>query len=207
MKDEFRGMVISLAGALIFFGAAFWVLDLGGIWSFFLGALVYGGLLLLTKPRRRLGGIDVEQIPGGEQLEEKLMEAREDFRRIGAAMEAIQDDRLRESSRELHKKAGSILKYLVEHPGKIMEARRFIDYYQDTASSLLEKYVKLQETGLGSREAERLKVQTTQALLTLNRAFEGQFEKLMGNELMDMEAEIRLLKQTMEMEGYEEENH
>ena len=72
MKDEFRGMVISLAGALIFFGAAFWVLDLGGIWSFFLGALVYGGLLLLTKPRRRLGGIDVEQIPGGEQLEEKL---------------------------------------------------------------------------------------------------------------------------------------
>ena len=175
MKDEFRGMVISLAGALIFFGAAFWVLDLGGIWSFFLGALVYGGLLLLTKPRRRLGGIDVEQIPGGEQLEEKLMEAREDFRRIGAAMEAIQDDRLRESSRELHKKAGSILKYLEEHPGKIMEARRFIDYYQ--------------------------------ALLTVNRAFEGQFEKLMGNELMDMEAEIRLLKQTMEMEGYEEENH
>lgn len=149
----------------------------------------------------------MEQIPGGEQLEEKLMEAREDFRRIGAAMEAIQDDRLRESSRELHKKAGSILKYLEEHPGKIMEARRFIDYYQDTASSLLEKYVKLQETGLGSREAERLKVQTTQALLTLNRAFEGQFEKLMGNELMDMEAEIRLLKQTMEMEGYEEENH
>ena len=64
MQDEFRGMVISLAGALIFFGAAFWVLDLGGIWSFFLGALVYGGLLLLTKPRRRLGGIDVEQIPG-----------------------------------------------------------------------------------------------------------------------------------------------
>ena len=94
-----------------------------------------------------------------------------------------------------------------EQPGKIMEARRYIDYYQDTASSLLEKYVKLQETGLGSGEAERLKVQTTQALLTLNRAFEGQFEKLMGNELMDMEAEIRLLKQTMEMEGYEEENH
>ena len=67
--------------------------------------------------------------------------------------------------------------------------------------------MKLQETGLGSGEAKRLKVQTTQALLTLNRAFEGQFEKLMGNELMDMEAEIRLLKQTMEMEGYEEENH
>ena len=85
MKDEFRGMVISLAGALIFFGAAFWVLDLGGIWSFFLGALVYGGLLLLTKPRRRLGGIDVEQIPGGEQLEEKL----EALKRFPVGTEAL----------------------------------------------------------------------------------------------------------------------
>ena len=43
--------------------------------------------------------------------------------------------------------------------------------------------------------------------MTLNRAFEGQFEKLMRNELMDMEADLRLLKQTMKMEGYEEESH
>ncbi len=35
---------------------------------------------------------------------------------------------------------------------------------------------------------------------------EGQFEKLMENELMDMDVEIRVLKQTMEMEGYEEKN-
>ena len=94
-----------------------------------------------------------------------------------------------------------------ENPEKITEARRFIDYYQETASSLLEKYVRLQESGLGSKDAVRLKSQTRQALLTLNRAFEGQFEKLMRNELMDMEADLRLLKQTMKMEGYEEESH
>ena len=37
-------------------------------------------------------------------------------------------------------------------------------------------------------------------------SFEKQLEKLMQNELFDMEADIRLLKQTMKMEGYEEEN-
>ena len=36
--------------------------------------------------------------------------------------------------------------------------------------------------------------------------FDNQFEKLMENELMDMDVEIRVLKQTMEMEGYEEKN-
>ena len=47
---------------------------------------------------------------------------------------------------------------------------------------------------------------TKQALLALNRAFTGQFEKLMQNELMDMDADIRLLKQTMKAEGYEEDD-
>ena len=51
-----------------------------------------------------------------------------------------------------------------------------------------------------------LMTQTRQAMETLNRAFEKQLEKLMQNELFDMEADIRLLKQTMKMEGYEEEN-
>ena len=207
MNKEIRAIGVSLAAALAFFGLAFWGLRLSWLLSLILVALLYGGLLLLTKPRRRIGGIDVEEIPGGEELEEKLSQAREDFKRIGEAMEEIEDEELFADSRKLHQKAGNILKFLEENPEKITEARRFIDYYQETASSLLEKYVRLQESGLGSKDAVRLKSQTRQALLTLNRAFEGQFEKLMRNELMDMEADLRLLKQTMKMEGYEEESH
>lgn len=86
-----------------------------------------------------------------------------------------------------------------------MLARQFIDYYQDMASRLLDKYVKLQERGLDTEKTTELKEQTGKALLALNRAFEGQFEKLMQDEIMDMDADIRLLKQTMRMEGYEEE--
>ena len=207
MNKEIRAIGVSLAAALAFFGLAFWGLRLSWLLSLILAALLYGGLLLLTKPRRRIGGIDVEEIPGGEELEEKLSQAREDFKRIGEAMEEIEDEELFADSRKLYQKAGNILKFLEENPEKITEARRFIDYYQETASSLLEKYVRLQESGLGSKDAVRLKSQTRQALLTLNRAFEGQFEKLMRNELMDMEADLRLLKQTMKMEGYEEESH
>ena len=85
-----------------------------------------------------------------------------------------------------------------------MLARQFIDYYQDMASRLLDKYVKLQERGLDTEKTTELKEQTGKALLALNRAFEGQFEKLMQDEIMDMDADIRLLKQTMRMEGYEE---
>ena len=135
-----------------------------------------------------------------------MEEAREDFESIRVSMDSIEDPELKKESERLHRTAGTILAYLEENPQKIPQARRFIDYYQDTASALLKKYVKLQEKGLRTREAMALMTQTRQAMETLNRAFEKQLEKLMQNELFDMEADIRLLKQTMKMEGYEEEN-
>lgn len=203
MKNIMKSMTRSLGAAILFFAVTCWGLKWNVAVSGILAALLYASVLLLTKPRRQIGGIDVELLSGGPALEAKLAEAREDFESIGNSMNSIQDAELKEESRKLLKTAGSILSFLEEHPEKIMEARRFIDYYQDTASKLLEKYVNLQKSGLGTEDVVQLKDRAKQALLTLNRAFEGQFEKLMQNELMDMDADIKLLKQTMRMEGYE----
>ena len=41
-------------------------------------------------------------------------------------------------------------------------------------------------------------------MATLKAAFNMQFEKLMQNELLDMEADLKLLKQTLRSEGYRE---
>ena len=60
----------------------------------------------------------------------------------------------------------------------------------------------LQNTGLNTEDTRRLKVQTEEAIRTLNEAFENQFQKLMSEELLDMEAELQLLRQTMKMEGH-----
>ena len=206
MKKEIGSILISLAGAVVFFGVIWQLLGLNLALSAVLSVGVYGALTLLTRPARRIGSVNVEMLSGGQELEEKLEQAREDFRSIGSAMEEIADQEMKEASVRLHATAGKILDYLEAHPEKIMAARRFIDYYQYTASKLLNRYVELEESGLGTDEIKRLKGQTKQALLSLNQAFEGQFEKLMENELMDMDVEIRVLKQTMEMEGYEEKN-
>ena len=116
-------------------------------------------------------------------------------------MEQVEDETIRAQSRQLHETAASILTYLEKHPDKIKLARRFIDYYQDTASSLLAKYVELEDSGLNTADAASLREKTGQALISLNQAFAGQFQRLMSNELMDMDAEIRLLEQTIKMEG------
>ena len=91
-----------------------------------------------------------------------------------------------------------------DNPEKIPAARRYIDYYQETAANVLEHYAELKSTGLSTVETEKVLKSTRESISTLKAAFDLQFEKLMQNELMDMEADLNLLKQTLRSEGYKE---
>lgn len=159
------------------------------------------GFSMLLKPRRKIGGINVDMLPDGETMSRQLEEAQKDFRCIEQAMQQIKEPSVRTETQRLRQTAENIISYLEKHPEKIRSARQFIDYYQETASSLLQKYIELQNTELKTDDIMRLKRNTIKAIGTLNTAFEEQFQKLMHSEILDMEAEIRLLEQTVKMEN------
>lgn len=186
----------------------FSVLLFGLKWNLLLCMLLaivfYIAMTLLLEPERRIGRVKLSALNNGEMLHEKLGEAGEDYERIRRAGMEIRDDGLSKKVIRLQDTAYSILCYLTENPNKISSARRYIDYYQETAANVLENYVMFQKAGLDTKEAEQVKKNTLEAVDTLNAAFCMQFEKLMQNELMDMEADLNLLKQTLYSEGYEE---
>ena len=122
---------------------------------------------------------------------------------MGKAVEKIREEPLKTECGGLLRLAENILKYLTDNPEKIPGARRYIDYYQETAANVLENYVELKETGLSTKETEKVLKNTRESVSTLTAAFKMQFEKLMQNELMDMEADLNLLRQTLRSEGYE----
>lgn len=188
-------------------GIAFLVLLFLVKWNFFIDTAlalgIFASLTFLLKPREKIGSIYVEGLPDGEELKKYLEDAREDFTAIETCKRKIRDLEVKTEVEKLNQTAEKIIAFLEENPGKIRLARQFIDYYQDTASSLLQKYVKLQDTNLSTNEVQKLKAETAKAVKTLNTVFEGQFQKLLRNEMMDMDAEIRLLQQTAKMENYD----
>lgn len=203
MKNDFRQnitAIISAAAAGGVFVLLLFLLD----WSIFIDIPVaigtYAGLYLMTKPRRRIGGIDIDYIENGEELEQKLIEAKKDCESIQKSIVKIGDLQVRNEAEKLSETSRAIIEYLENNPSKIRHARQFIDYYQDTASKLLSKYIGLQDANIETEEIIKLKKDTRSALATLNKAFSGQFEKLMRGELTDMQAEIELLEQTVKME-------
>ena len=176
-------------------------------WNFFISlaiaAAAYAGFSLLFRPVKKLGGVDADSIDGGEELLKRLEAAQEGFLRIESSMRQINDSSVRSEAEQLHAASARIIEYLTAHPDRIYAARQFIDYYQETAAKLLSRYAELESTGLYTDEVLRQRTDTLEALKTLNSAFSKQFEKLMSSDMTDTDAEIRLLKQTVKMEGIE----
>ncbi len=200
MKEMVTALIsalISCAVFLLLFLAAGWNLAAAAL----LCILLYFGLGLLLKPRKKIGGIDVEKIQGGEELQKLLEEARKDLKQISRAAREITNIKAKEDAEALEAGGRRILSYLEENPEKISMARRFFTYYLDTAAGLLERYTQLQETGLRTPEVTEALRKTAGTFPVLNEVFEKQFTRLMEGELMDVEAEISLLENTLKMEG------
>ena len=206
MKDKWKEIVsiaVSAVLALLLFAALLVGLGWNMLLCMGLSLVSYAGFLLVLRPVRRIGRIDIEKLGNGEVLHERLQEAGRDYGRMREAADRIQAPGLRQSASELIDIAGNILKFLTDNPRKIPSARRYIDYYQETAANVLENYVELQDTRLLTDESEKIFQNTAEAVLTLKVAFRMQFQKLLQNEMMDMEADLNLLRQTLRSEGYE----
>ena len=200
MKETSRMLVSSFAAAIVFL-----LLFLFFHWNLIVCILlcvgIYFGLFFLLKPSRRIAGIDVESLPGGEEIQKLLDDAQADLGDIDQAVKAIADPAVQQDAQALYATGTGILAYLNENPDKIKLARRFFTYYLDTAAKLLARYVDFQNTGLHSEEVTEILCKTAESLPVLNKAFEKQFTHLMQGELLDVEADIELLKSTLKMEG------
>ncbi|MGN0160081.1 MAG: 5-bromo-4-chloroindolyl phosphate hydrolysis family protein [Lachnospiraceae bacterium] len=204
MKKEKKETLLNIITALVA-GGIFLILLFGLKWNIVVALLlsigIYVGLGLLVKRENSFFGMSISDIKEEMEIERRLDEARKDYMLLKESAVRIEDEGLRSEAVKLNRTAERIIAYLENHPERMHLSGRFIDYYQDTASSLLKRYVEIQDTRLETEEVRELKKNTMDALKSLNLAFDRQFEKLMSNEMYDMDAEMRLLEHTTKMEN------
>ena len=183
----------------------FLLLFLGLGWSFpvslLFAVLLFAAVWLITKPERKGKNAGWQPDDQEKELLRSMKEARKDFESIRRSMGRIRDGQLRQQTEEMCRAAGNVLAYLEKHPEKIPAARRFIDYYQDTASTLLARYVELESAGLSESQTQVLTESMKRAAAALTDAFQKQLGKMVENEVTDMETDVAVLEQMMRMEG------
>ncbi|MEM9387197.1 MAG: 5-bromo-4-chloroindolyl phosphate hydrolysis family protein [Pseudomonadota bacterium] len=111
-------------------------------------------------------------------------------RRLRAPQLSTRLDRIVAESRQ-------ILRMLEEDPSDVSKARRFLSVYLDGALQVCERYEK---TALQHGVTE-LEENFTEVLDTIARAFAEQRERLLANDVLDLDVQIEVLKRRLELEG------
>lgn len=194
-------ILLALGGGL----GLFFLLWLALSWPAWISGLLavgaYLGLVLLSKPQLKIGSIRVDRLPDGDALKKLLLEAESDMEELRQAGSEISNPEIRRQSEKLYKTGVQILKYLEKNPERIPAARRFFNYYLSTAVGILRKYLPFQKSGLAAAEVAKVTRSTEKAMPILNKAFEKQFVKLMQNDILDIESDIKVLELNLKSEG------
>lgn len=200
MSTVFR-TILSVIGSLAVFYLLFFQWNWNPIVAGGITVVLYFALELILRPRRRLGGIDVESMLQGEEYYATLENADDDLKRIERITKSIRDKDVKSEAMALHDSGRELLNYLVENPDKITLARRFFNYYLDLAVEILEQYQRLVDTKLQTAEVLAAKERSVRSIPQLRQAFEKQFTSILGGEILDLEAEIKVLEDTLRLEN------
>ena len=201
MSSRLQGIM-----ATLFSVAAFLGLYLGLSWPILIAAAlsigVYAGVYLITRPKLKIGNIWLDSLKDGEEMRQLFLEAKDDVVAIGNAGKKVSNETIKQQSAQLYDTSNRILDYLEKNPNSISDARRFLNYYLNTARDILEKYLAFQKTDIKTEEIQKVTASTERAMTILNQAFNTQFTHLMENDIMDIEADIKLLETNLKMEGF-----
>lgn len=147
----------------------------------------------------------VDIATGNEELDKLNMglfkKAVEDFNTLDQEMRTLNDKELKKQIGKMQGIAKNFLTYLQGHPERISLSRRFVDYYQDRAILLVQKYKELEKTGLDAAEVNQSKMQIKRLLDNFDEAYADQFSKVLNAQLMDLNAEMKVMKENMAADG------
>ena len=94
-----------------------------------------------------------------------------------------------------------ILDHVGEHPEKLPQIRKFMDYYLPTTLKLLNTYDRMSAAGVDGENISSGMERISGILRTLVAAFEKQLDGLFGAEAMDITTDIDVLETMLAREG------
>ncbi len=193
-KTTSDGLLAGVLGAAVF--AVFYLLvDVGLVPSLILsGGAFVGGFFLFA--RRSPEVVDRET-----DLRVSLDAGEKRHAEIRALARRIRKPSILAKIREIDVAVEKILGVIRKDPSKLRPARQFLDYYLDATIQILTKYVDISSQDLKDPTIQASLTRVEGMLGTIKDAFDAQLAKLLTDDVMDLDAALETLKQTIEMEG------
>lgn len=128
----------------------------------------------------------------------QLGEAEDKLKKMHYQAGKISKPEIRKRFQELYRIGCRIIDKLDKEPAKIPSARQFLNYYLDASLNIVQRYVELQSHQDYLEDAPNAMRESEEILDLLEKAYQKQLDKLFTNDFMDLDAELRVLKQEIE---------
>lgn len=198
MKDNLNGILSGAVSAGVFL--VFLLLFRGGlVVSVAVGVVSYiiCAFLIFRRKEVMLVADGVTQ----EDVKEILQEGAQKLEEIRAAALKIPDPEVRKKLESIVSVASSIYADIRKDPKNIRQARKFISYYMETTGYIVKRYIDISADKAYLAGGDAMPDRISGALDSIYTLFTKLKGKLMEDDLLDLDTEIKLLEQTIKSEG------
>ena len=138
---------------------------------------------------------------GNAELDKTLKDgtlALEEMRRLDRNIEA---EKIRADIVRLQQTSKKIFDYVKDHPDKLSDIRKFMNYYLPTTLKLLNAYDRMSAQGVSGENIDTSLERIRSMMDTITAAFDKQLDSLFGEEALDISTDISVLETLMAREG------
>ena len=140
-----------------------------------------------------------------EKKEEYLPRSERILRQIRADNDLIADEEVSRKIDRIEDLTRKIFEIVDKYPEKENQLYSFLNYYLPTTLKTLESYARLEHQGIETASIREAKQKINGMLDELADGYEKQLDKLFENDVVDISADIEVMRQMLQKDGLTED--
>ena len=140
-----------------------------------------------------------------EKKEEAISRNERILRQIRADNDLIADEEVSRKIDRIEDLTRKIFAILDQRPEKENQLYNFMNYYLPTTLKALESYARLEAQGIETPAVKEAKQKINHALDELADGYENQLDKLFADDVVDITADIDVMRKMLERDGLKED--
>ena len=154
------------------------------------------------EPKQEKKQEEKKQETTGDPELDKLIQERDravsEMRRLN---DSIEDETISAQIDHLEEITKKIIAYVVEHPQKLSQIRKFMNYFLPTPLKLLNAYDRMGSAGVSGTNIDGTMGKIETMMDTVTKAFDKQLDALFGDEALDISTDITVMENLLAQEG------
>ena len=169
---------------------------------YFLSSKIFRGKWILEPiPEEPKPEPEPPRATGNAEVDKVVEEGTAYLRRLRKADEAIENEEISAAIVRMQEVSFRIFAYICDHPQKVGQIRKFMNYYLPTTLKLLDSYDRMSRQDVKGENITQSMTEIERIMQTIVLAFEKQLDALFQDEAMDISTDITVLESMLTQEG------